>query len=127
MNWLISALIGALLIALGWLVWVDGRRQPGEYLFNMTTAQAEAGFCLGAAERAQSVVYAQRVQRGPDLVSEQIGFWRSRAGPDGAKGRQAMATARDAAGEEKAFLSDVLRACANRAVGLYGHRFASLE
>lgn len=127
MKWLVSGLIGMVLAGLFWLVWQDGQRQPGGFLFAMPSRAAEAGYCLAAAERAQVLIAARRPGARSALNSEQVEFWRLRTHGKGQAGAQALAAAVGAAPDETALLGEVLMACANRAVRLYGHRFASLE
>jgi hypothetical protein len=62
------------------------------------------------------------------FLGESIDFWRGRgAGSALVAGRMALASDVAPPVEEQVHLHLALQACGQRAVGLYGHRFASME
>lgn len=120
--------IVALLIGIGWLVWVDGKRQPGSYLFATPDPAVEAGYCLAVAERARELTFGQGEARLEAFLSENIDFWRSRVGDKAVAGRAALGADTAKPGvQEQSHLHSALQDCGQRAVGLYGHRFASMD
>lgn len=125
MFWLpILALVGGLF----WLVLAEGRAGPGGYLFGMHDAATEAGYCLAVAERGRELTRGQGEARLEAFLGENIAFWRLRAaGPAQVAGRMALASDVAPPVEEQVHLHLALEACGQRAVGLYGHRFASME
>jgi hypothetical protein len=125
MFWLpILALVGGLF----WLVWAEARAGPGGYLFGMHDAATEAGYCLAVAERGRELTRGQGAARLEAFLGESIDFWRGRgAGSALVAGRMALASDVAPPVEEQVHLHLALQACGQRAVGLYGHRFASME
>ena len=120
--------IGALLVGLFWLVWVDGKRQPGSYLFSTPDAAVEAGYCLAVAERGRELTRGQGAAQLEAFLSENIDFWRTRVGEGAVAGRAALGADLAATGvQEQAHLHLALQDCAQRAVALYGHRFLSMD
>lgn len=125
LYWLpILALLGGLF----WLVWLDGRNAPGGYLFATPDAETEAGYCLAVAERGRELTHGLGEPRLEAFLSESIDFWRSRVGAAGPAGKVHLAADLARPGtQEQAHLHLALQACGQRAVALYGHRFASME
>ena len=120
--------IGALLIGIFWLVWVDGKRQPGAYLFSTPDPAVEAGYCLAVAERGRELTRGQGEVRLEAFLSENIDFWRARVGASAGAGRAALGADLAVPGvEEQSHLHLALQDCGNRAVALYGHRFSSMD
>lgn len=119
--------IGALLIGIFWLVWVDGKRQPGAFLYSTPDPAVEAGYCLAVAERARELTRGQGEVTLETFLSENIDFWRTRVAGAAGAGRAALGADLAAPGvQEQAHLHLALQDCGQRAVALYGHRFASM-
>lgn len=119
--------VGLILAGLFWLVWIDGRNSPGTFLFKTPDAATEAGYCLAVAERVRELTRGQGEARLEGFVSESIDFWRGRVGDAGARGRQALGQDLSAPGvNEGALLHLAIQDCGNRAVALYGYRFAAM-
>ena len=127
LNRLIWVPVAGFLAALVWLVWLDGQSAPREHLFATPDAPTEAGYCLAVAERARELTFGQGERRLEAFLTENIDFWRQRV--DGAAVAGHAALDRDLAApgvNEGAHLHLALQGCGNRAVALYGHRFASM-
>lgn len=123
----IWAAIAALVVGVFWLVWVDGQRQPGGYLFATPDAATEAGYCLAVAERARELTHGQGDLTLEAFVTESIDFWRQRVAGAAVAGRAALGADLAAPGvQEQAHLHLAIQDCGQRAVALYGHRFASM-
>ena len=125
LYWLPTA---AMLMALVWLVWLDGRAAPGSYLFRTPDAATEAGYCLAVSERARALTKGQGEAHLEAFLTENILFWRQRVHPRAAAaGHVALAQDLGVPGRnEGAHLHLALQDCGLRAVALYGHRFASM-
>lgn len=111
--------IAAVALGVVWLVWIDGQRQPSGRLFGLPDAATEAGYCLAVAERGPPTLEA--------FLTESIDFWRLRVGASAVAGRAALGADLAKPGvQEQAHLHLALQDCGQRAVGLYGYRFAAL-
>ncbi len=120
--------IGALLLGLFWFVWVDGKRQPGSYLFASPDAGVEAGYCLAVAERARELTKGQGEARLEAFLTENIDFWRTRVASAASAGRAALGADLAAAAEpEQVHLHLSLQDCGRRAVVAYGWKFKSID
>ena len=129
MHRLIWVPVAGLVAALFWMVWMDGRTAPASHLFGTSDAATEAGYCLAVAERARELTHGQGEQRLEAFLTESIDFWRLRVGVAAAGASGKAGLARDLARpgvNEGAHLHLALQDCGNRAVALYGHRFASM-
>lgn len=127
MKMLLWVPILALVAGVFWLVWVEGKKAPGAYLFETADTATEAGYCLAVAERARELTHGQGEPTLEAFITESIDFWRSRVQDKAAAGRKALGD--DLAipqVQEQAHLHLALQDCGQRAVGLYGHRFASM-
>lgn len=119
--------IGAVVLGVIWLVWIDGQRQPSSHLFNTPDAATEAGYCLAVAERARELTRGQGAATLEAFVSESIDFWRRRVGAAAVAGRAALGQDLSRPGvQEQAQLHLAIQDCGQRAVALYGYRFASM-
>ncbi|TXI04528.1 MAG: hypothetical protein E6Q73_03100 [Pseudorhodobacter sp.] len=119
--------VAGLVAALLWLVWIDGKSAPGGYLFATPDAPTEAGYCLAVAERARELTFGQGDLQLEAFLTENIDFWRLRVEGAAAAGHAALDRDLTAPGvNEGAHLHLALQDCGNRAVALYGHRFASM-
>ena len=128
MKWLFWVPIAALLAGVFWLVWIDGQRGPGGYLYATPDATVEAGYCLAAAERARELTYGQGDPTLEAFLSESIDYWRTRVGDAAVAGRAALGADLGRPGvEPQAHLHLALQDCGRRAVALYGHRFVSMD
>jgi hypothetical protein len=123
--------LGALALAfvgLLWLVWQNGQAVPGGYLYGMEGPEGEAGYCLAVVERVREITREQGARKLERFVDEQIVFWRARVKGQAVAGRMALTRDSGAPGvNEGAHLHLAIQDCGNRAVRLYGHRFASME
>lgn len=118
----------ALVLGLFWLVYVDGRKAGGGYLYATPDAATEAGYCLAVAERARELTRGQGEARLEGFVTESIDFWRTRVGKAAVAGRAALARDLAVPGvNEGAHLHLAVQDCGRRAVALYGYRFASMS
>lgn len=124
-GWIIAGLGVAGMV---WLVWRDAMAAPTGHLFGMAGPREEASYCLAVAERGAELTQGRAAPWLEAHLDEHVLFWRLRTGGLFAPGRAALArdTSRPGA-EEGAVLHLALEDCARRAIGLYGHRFASLE
>ncbi len=117
-----------LVAGLFWMVWVDGKRAPGVFLFATPDAATEAGYCLAVAERARELTRGQGAQKLEKFISESIHFWRLRVDAKAVAGRAALGADLQKPGvQEQALLHLAIQDCGQRAVGLYGHRFPSMD
>lgn len=117
----------AIVAALFWMVYVEGRSSPAGYLYATPDAPTEAGYCLAVAERARELTHGQGELRLEAFLSEIIDFWRTRVGDSAPAGHAALAHDLAVPGvNEGAHLHLALQDCGQRAVGLYGHRFQSM-
>lgn len=127
LNRLIWVPIAAVVIGVFWLVWVDGQRQPGGFLFATRDAATEAGYCLAVAERARELTHGQGDPTLEAFLTESIDYWRLRVADAAVAGRAALGTDLARPGvQEQAHLHLAIQDCGQRAVALYGHRFASM-
>lgn len=127
MSRLIWVPITAGVIGVFWLVWLDGQRKPGAYLFATPDAATEAGYCLAVAERARELTHGRGEPRLEAFLTENIDYWRQRVQGAVVAGRAALGGDLAKPGvQEQAHLHLALQDCGLRAVALYGHRFASM-
>lgn len=127
MHRLVWVPILAVVVAVFWLAWLDGQRQPSDHLFSMPDAASEAGYCLAVAERGRELTGGQADGQLEQFLTENIDFWRARVGDAAVTGRAALGHDVAQPGvQEQALLHLALQDCGQRAVGLYGHRFASM-
>lgn len=119
--------IAAVALGVVWLVWTDGQRQPSGRLFGLPDAATEAGYCLAVAERGRELTGARGPPTLEAFLTESIDFWRLRVGASAVAGRAALGADLAKPGvQEQAHLHLALQDCGQRAVGLYGYRFAAL-
>lgn len=124
-GWTIAALCG---VALGGLVWWQGFAAPPGLLHGAATAEEEAAYCLAVSERIHEIVGARGDPGLLRHLDEQVDFWRPRIGTAMTRGRMALGRALAAPGvNEGAHLHLAIQDCAWRAVGFYGHRFATFD
>ena len=127
MNRLVWIPVAGLVAALVWMVWADGKAAPGGFLFGRADGATEAGYCLAVAERGRELTRGQGDAQLEAFLSESIDFWRLRVGDGGAAAKVYLAQDLAKSGvNEGAHLHLALQDCGQRAVGLYGHRFASM-
>ncbi|HLQ17588.1 MAG TPA: hypothetical protein VK146_01310 [Tabrizicola sp.] len=120
--------LGAVAAALLATVWWQGFAAPPGLLYGTRTTEEEAAYCLAVAERISEVTGGRGEARLERHLDEQVDFWRPRAGPRPGQGRVALAQDSAAPGvNEGAHLHLAVQDCAYRAVGFYGHRFATFE
>ena len=119
--------VAAIVMALVWMVYVEGRAAGGSHLFATPDAATEAGYCLAVAERARELTHGQGELRLEAFLTESIDFWRSRVESSAVAGRAALERDLAVPGvNEGAHLHLAVQDCGQRAVGLYGHRFQSM-
>lgn len=117
-----------LVAGLVWLLWLDGKRAPGVFLFATPDAATEAGYCLAVAERARELTRGQGAPKLERFISESIDFWRGRVGARAVEGRAALGADLQQPGvQEQALLHLAIQDCGQRAVALYGHHFVSMD
>jgi hypothetical protein len=120
--------LAAVVLALFATVWWQGFAAPLGLMYGAETEEAEAAYCLAVAERISEITGGRGDELLEDHLDEQVAFWRARAGPQPWTGRAALGRDSSAPGvNEGAHLHLAVQDCAQRAVGFYGHRFASFE
>jgi hypothetical protein len=123
-GWVLAA-VGA--VGVGMLVWWQGFAAPPGHLYGMDTVEGEAAYCQAVSERIHEIVGIAGDARLRAHLDEQLAFWRPRSAGLAVQGRMALGRDLAAPGvNEGAHLHLAVQDCAWRAVGFYGHRFASL-
>lgn len=111
-----------------YLSWRQGSAVQGNHLYQMPDAASEAGYCLAVVERIREITREQGDPRLEQFIDEQIRFWRPRVKSSAVKARMALARDTQADGvNEGAHLHLAIQDCGNRAVGLYGAHFPSMD